>query len=201
MVRRTGSKQITYNARVLAFQLVRRDACAQFQQMGALYGLAGLNAQTVAACEQDTYQYLFFSILAQRVYSSVYCLRFYKLAVQELLGLPPPTLIAFLSGSLDRTKLLDEVRAALLHGTPYGYETPPCPPSGKVAAKTTAQLAADQLDEACSDGLGDQFTQVCRKCKTNRHVEFNTVQTRSADEGMTVEFECKKCKTKWRGDS
>lgn len=200
MGRRPGSKKITYDAHVLAFQLVRRDACAQLQKMTTLYGLAGISARTVAACEQVTYQYLFAAMPARRVYSSLYCLRFYKLVVQELLGLPPPTMITFLSAHLDQTKLLDEVRARLLHGAPYTHETVPVGSCAAPVVKTSVQLAAEQLEEACSDGLGDQFTQVCRKCKSNKDVEFDTVQTRSADEGMTVQFECKKCNIKWRGD-
>jgi len=45
-------------------------------------------------------------------------------------------------------------------------------------------------------GIGNGIL-VCRKCKS-RHTEFTQVQTRGADEPMTVFASCNKCGFRWR---
>jgi hypothetical protein len=44
----------------------------------------------------------------------------------------------------------------------------------------------------------ERHTLVCRACKKQAGIVFTPVQTRSADEGMTIFCECKGCGFRWR---
>lgn len=199
MGRRATTKKLVYDAKVVAFHIVRRDVCAQFQSMATLYGLAGISAALISRCEQEMYD--FATCKVDRVFESMYCVRYYKLLVYFILGLAPPEYLEFVLGTSGdvRTRYLEKAKCEIQFG-PVVSE--PLFNSDQVGApiesESLFEKVSQELDDQCTDGGQDVFTQTCRKCKSNKFVEFKAKQTRSADEGMTIEYTCTKCKCKWR---
>ncbi len=207
MGRRTTAKKVGYDARVIAFQIIRRDACNQLQTLCTHHNLQGVDALTISACEQTIYHYTTHKIPIDRVYQSVYCLRYYKLFVYVLLGLPSILLSVILTSTeMERTKLFAQIRQTVQTGETQWMEeevalrmkdTIPVPVE-LAPSQSSYEIACQEMDRQCGDGTDDIFTPPCRKCRTNRNVKIDTAQTRGADEGMTVKYECKKCNHKWR---
>jgi DNA-directed RNA polymerase subunit M/transcription elongation factor TFIIS len=115
-----------------------------------------------------------------------------------LVGLPPPDYLNFLLAPHPESRLpiLTKTKHHILFGPAITADNPAekaAPPSASQFDRVCAMLEA-----SCTDGGADEFTPACRKCRTNEFVEFEFKQTRSADEGMTIEYECGKCKSKWR---
>jgi DNA-directed RNA polymerase subunit M/transcription elongation factor TFIIS len=198
MGRRAAPKKLVYDAKVVAFHIVRKDVCTQFQNFATLYGLAGISAELIATCEQEVYDFATDKIA--QVFESMYCIRYYKLLVYYILGLAPPKYLEFiLATTLDvRAHYIQEAKHEIQFGPVVCTQTVN---GGQVDIVETGSLfdkVITELDEQCTDGGEDAFTQTCRKCKSNKFVEFEAIQTRSADEGMTIEYTCKACNIKWR---
>ena len=200
MGRRVVNKKLQYDTRVVAFHIVRKDVCIQLQTFATLYGLAGVSAALISECEQNIFD--FASRRVEQVYKSMYCVRYYKLLVYQIMGLRPPTFIDFIIGAPPekRSSILEDAKRAIQFGPvnpALATETDGGPHSQR-SQDTVFQDVVCELDDACTDGAEDAFTEVCRKCKSNEFVEFEAKQTRSADEGMTIEYTCSKCKVRWR---
>jgi len=201
MGRRSITKKLTYDAQVVAFQIVRKDVCAQLQSLATLYGLAGLSATIISECEQSLFTFAVGRMDASRVFQSMYCLRYYKLLAYCLFGLAPPQYTQFILGprdnsSPDRAYFLKQAKQIIQ----FGPKAVPLEDSehNEKQKENLYETVVKQLDEACTEDGTDEFTQTCRKCKSNKFVEFAAKQTRSADEGMTIEYTCTKCNVKWR---
>lgn len=198
MGRRAATKKLTYDAGVVAFQIIRQDACAQLQLLATAYGIAGVSATVIAACEQAIFKFASHRLADKHIYTSLYCRRYYKLLMYDLLGLPPPDYLNFIISVDPQVKLhaLANAKRRILFGPDK------LPSKDQDPAITKPQTHFDrvcaELEAHCTDGGADEFTPECRKCRSNKDVEFEAKQTRSADEGMTIEYECKKCKVKWR---
>lgn len=208
MGRRAACKKITYDAEVVAFQIIRRDVCAQLQHIVGLH-LANdqTSASTISACEQSMYEFSTQDISDTDAVRSMYVKRFYKLVAYRILSLPPPNMVHFVLCPESRLETLATVRHMIQHGihpnwapsTSALYEIVDCYTDEAVGTQSnTYAEAMQQIDQVCGDEAGDSFTQVCRKCKSNVHVEMEAKQTRSADEGMTIEYTCTKCNLTWR---
>lgn len=66
--------------------------------------------------------------------------------------------------------------------------------------KKKMEIQLMEFNELVKKKFGDQESKTvfCKKCGTESDVEWNTKQTRSADEGSTIFCVCKKCKSRWK---
>ena len=201
MVRRQ-TKKIGYNEQVVRFQAVRNDTCAQIQEFAYLYGLATLSTNHIVELEQHIFTCATKHIPIERVYVSKYCKQYYNHIAYRVVGLSPLQLKACLTNAKSRTLILQTICLHVQTGQPLHIECAAHSPASSVhKEQISKQSAYDEIDalmtKLCTDGSNDLFTPICRTCKTNKEVTFDTKQTRGADEGMTIEFQCETCGAKW----
>lgn len=216
MGRSAGSKRkLKPNAKAVAFQVIRRDVCAQLQQMCTYYGWCP-SARLIAGREQTMYTFLFSKYDPSVVYKSPHCTRLYRNMSYSVVGLPSNILHVFIHNKEKCDVILPHLLASVRTDTALDtaklescvvppdkqtlniHDDPGVDPESNTDNSHMFQQLIAELDRVCSDGKEDQFTPVCRKCKTNKFVELTQQQTRSADEGMTNFATCKKCNTEWR---
>ena len=112
-----------------------------------------------------------------------------------------PKYFQFILGPHDQSGLnifLEQAKQIIQFGPKQDPIQPKHTTESDTQTKSLYQTIVKELEDACTENGTDDFTPACRKCKSNKFVEFEAKQTRSADEGMTIEYECTRCKIKWR---